>query len=282
MTRSTNDSPIHSLVIFTDLDGTLLDRRTFSPEPALSTLEKCRSLKIPVVLVTAKSRAEIEPIRETLRNDSPFISENGGGLYLPAHEFDFPPGFAQCGPYWCHRSTQSITELRQALLAAAKTVNVEIKCFSRMTVEEVARLTGLNLAQAELARDREFDEPFIVIDENHAKLMLLKNAIADMGFRYTTGGSLHHITGDFDKGQTVELLKKLYLYSKPGTRFVGLGDAQNDLPMLRLVDFPYLVRKADGDYDRTLRLDNLTITDGSGPAGFTEAVAGLIARFYKC
>lgn len=278
MTSQYGNSLIGPLVIFTDLDGTLLDRQTFNPAPALPTLEKCRHLKIPVVFVSAKSKAEIEPIRETLGNDYPFISENGGGLYLPAERFRKPEGFLQAGSYWCRRSTKSIDELRRALLAAAKTVSVEIKCFFQMTDQEIADFTGLNLSQAKLARDREFDEPFILIDENPQALTKLIRAIIEAGYRYTTGGSLHHITGDFDKGQAVELLKKFFLDLNPETRFAGLGDAFNDLPMLKLVDFPFLVRQPDGDYDRTVKLDSLTITKGSGPTGFAEAVDGIIAE----
>ena len=278
MTTQSNNSADSPLVIFTDLDGTLLDRRTFSPAPALPTLDKCRYLKIPVVFVSAKSKAEIEPIREMLRNDSPFISENGGGLYLPSEKFKQFEGFSQAGSYWCHRSAQSIDELRRTLLAAARAVSVELKCFFQMTDQEVADLTGLNPREAKLAKDREFDEPFILIDENQNKVTKLKKAIIEAGYRYTTGGSLHHITGDFDKGQAVELLKKLYLDLNPDTRFAGLGDAFNDLPMLKLFDFPFLVRKPDGDYDRTVKLDNLTITKGPGPAGFAEAVDAIIAE----
>jgi mannosyl-3-phosphoglycerate phosphatase len=48
------------LVIFTDLDGTLLDRNTYSFEPALPALHLIRQKDIPLILTSSKTRAEIE------------------------------------------------------------------------------------------------------------------------------------------------------------------------------------------------------------------------------
>ncbi len=54
------------LVIFTDLDGTLLDRDTYSFEPALPALRLIRQKDIPLVLSSSKTRAEIEFYRERI------------------------------------------------------------------------------------------------------------------------------------------------------------------------------------------------------------------------
>ena len=77
------------LVIFTDLDGTLLDRNTYSFEPAQSTLHLIKQKNIPLVLSSSKTRAEIEFYRRRLENDHPFISENGGAVFIPRDYFSF-------------------------------------------------------------------------------------------------------------------------------------------------------------------------------------------------
>ena len=61
-----------NIVIFTDLDGTLLDARTYDPGVAIEALEKCSLHSIPVIFVSSKTRAEIECLREELNNVSPF------------------------------------------------------------------------------------------------------------------------------------------------------------------------------------------------------------------
>lgn len=67
-------------VIFTDLDGTLLDHDTYSYEPANSALEKLRETKTPLILASSKTAAEIAPLRHELGFDAfPAIVENAPG-----------------------------------------------------------------------------------------------------------------------------------------------------------------------------------------------------------
>ncbi|MGZ3539253.1 MAG: HAD-IIB family hydrolase, partial [Thermodesulfobacteriota bacterium] len=77
------------LVIFTDLDGTLLDRDTYSFEPAQPALHLILQRNIPLVLSSSKTRAEIELYRRKLENGHPFISENGGAIFIPKDYFSF-------------------------------------------------------------------------------------------------------------------------------------------------------------------------------------------------
>jgi len=73
-----------SWVVFTDLDGTLLDHSSYSFEAARPALEGLRARRIPVVPCTSKTRAEVEEIRTRLRNRDPFVVENGGAALIPA------------------------------------------------------------------------------------------------------------------------------------------------------------------------------------------------------
>lgn len=263
-------------VIFTDLDGTLLDKETYRPGRALDTLKRCIELGIPVVFVSAKTRVEIEFIRFELDNESPFISENGGGLFLPINQFDKPGGFTRFGNYWCLQSAETIQALNEALERAAKVTGIKVKTFSKMLPAEIASLTGLDIIRAKLARQREYDEPFQILDETPEKLQSLKTEIVKRRLRYTWGGSFHHIMGNFNKGETISRLKRIYLQKNPDIRFIGIGDSLNDFPMLQIVDHPFLVRKPDCDYERDINIARLKVTDGIGPEGFAEAVESLI------
>jgi len=70
-------------LIFTDLDGTLLDAETYSWQEAGEALDLCRRHRVPVILASSKTRAEIEILRDRMMLSDPFISENGGGIFLP-------------------------------------------------------------------------------------------------------------------------------------------------------------------------------------------------------
>jgi mannosyl-3-phosphoglycerate phosphatase len=70
-------------IVFTDLDGTLLDYGTYSWNEALPALSRLRALRIPVVLCSTKTAAEMQPLARELRLEAPYIVENGGGIRIP-------------------------------------------------------------------------------------------------------------------------------------------------------------------------------------------------------
>ena len=68
-----------SLLVFTDLDGTLLDDayRFLGAEAALARLAEQR---IPLVLATSKTRAELTALAAQLPGVPGLIFENGAGI----------------------------------------------------------------------------------------------------------------------------------------------------------------------------------------------------------
>jgi len=69
-------------VIFTDLDGTLLELETYSYAKALPSINYLRKKGIPIVFCSAKTRAEQEVYRKELQINDPFIVENGGAVFV--------------------------------------------------------------------------------------------------------------------------------------------------------------------------------------------------------
>ena len=74
-------------VVFTDLDGTLLDSEDYSFRAALPALKHLKRNNVPWIMVTSKTRAEVEHWRTVLGNDHPFIVENGGAAFVPSGYF---------------------------------------------------------------------------------------------------------------------------------------------------------------------------------------------------
>ena len=74
-------------LVFTDLDGSLLDHHDYGYRDALPQLRQLESLGIPVIPASSKTRAEIERLRDELGNTHPFIVENGAGGFVPVGYF---------------------------------------------------------------------------------------------------------------------------------------------------------------------------------------------------
>ena len=87
-------------VVFTDLDGTLLDHHTYAYADALPALSKLRQTRTPLIMVSSKTRREIEALRRELENDHPFIPENGGAIFIPkGYDLPLPDEAEEMGDY---------------------------------------------------------------------------------------------------------------------------------------------------------------------------------------
>jgi mannosyl-3-phosphoglycerate phosphatase len=265
-------------VVFTDLDGTLLDHATYSWEPALPALRLLHDRQIPLVCCSSKTRTEIKYYRRPLDNRDPFVTENGGGIFIPEGYFDLstlPPNLVRIGEpgYVVIRLGAQYQHLRQAV-EELRAEGFALTGFGDMTVAEVAELTGLPLDQAAMAKERDFDEPFI-FKGNSAEADKLSVQIRSKGF-HSTKGAFFHILGNSDKGVAVEILVSLYRKKLGEIVIIALGDSLNDLPMLQRADYPVVVKKFDGSHDQNLNLPHLTKTHGIGPAGWNEAIISLL------
>ncbi|MEW6586521.1 MAG: HAD-IIB family hydrolase [Nitrospirota bacterium] len=266
-------------VIFTDLDGTLLDYRTYSFEAAMPALQELRDKDIPLVLCSSKTRSEIERYREKIQNDHPFISENGGGIFIPKSYFksgiqNLEFRIRTEDGYLIITLGASYADLRKAV-RELQAEGFGVRGFGDMTAEEVAKRTGISIDEAVMAKERDFDEPFVFEGDAEQAQRLLK-AITAKGFRHTQG-RFYHMLGDRDKGKAVQILIDLYRKTYGDVVSIAIGDSSNDIPMLGVADYPVVVQKPDGKYDSRLNVPNLIRAGGIGPDGWNKAVLRLIS-----
>lgn len=270
------------LVVYTDLDGSLLDGETYSFEAAKPAMDALRSRGIPLVLVSSKTRAEMEPLRERLQHKDPFIVENGAAVFVPRDHFDFPLDRVRT------KSLYHVIELglpyhmlRDVLKQVEDAVETPLLGFGDLSVEDVMRVTGLPREEAVLAKQREYDEPYM-LEGPPALVEEVCRQIVTRGLRWTKGGRLFHLMGENDKGQAATVLLRCYhrqqqIQGRPGRiETVGIGDSINDAPLLAAVDYPILVQKPDGSYDPDIHVPGMIRAPGIGPVGWNTAVLSLL------
>ncbi len=265
------------LLIFTDLDGTLLDHETYSFEPALPALNVLESNLIPLIICSSKTRAEIEIIREKLGNAHPFISENGGAIFIPRDYFSHEISCDREDIYYkIVELGTPYSQLRKVFKEMCSVLPGKLKGFGDCTPSEIARLCGFSLPEAERALQREYDEPFLV--EGKVPQDVLHELARRSNLQVVRGGRFYHL-GNNDKGGALLRLRDIFQQQtghRPTT--VALGDSSNDLSMLKVADYPVLVRKKDGSYDSGVKLANLKVTSNSGPAGWNEALLDILSK----
>ena len=268
------------IIVLTDLDGSLLDAVGYSFDAAKDALSAIRQFAAALIFVSSKTRAEMEPLRLRLNHLHPFIVENGGALYVPKGYFPFDIDAATpAGNYDVLALGTPYPRLRAALKEIGRELGYRLQGLGDCSIEEVVRLTGLSTAEACLAAQREFDEPFVV-EGKEITWSRLQKAAAALGLQCTRGGRFYHLMGPHDKGIACRRLMEWYqrLAREVGDHLVtiGIGDSLNDLPLLAAVDYPILVQKPDRSYDPDVQLPHLIRAVGVGPVGWNRSLMDLL------
>ncbi len=263
-----------SIIIFTDLDGTLLDSRTYDFTPAVPALERIHSLQIPLILVSSKTRTEIEILRKKLSLDSPFISENGGGIFFP-RTFALPKHIAweRIGGYKTILTGRPIKEVLGRITELKK--EFQFKGFSEMSGKEIAAITDLELEEAILASRREFDEPIVLENSGDDGEIFCKKA-AELGLECVAGGRFIHLYIGGNKGRAVEMVLNIYRQLKGPVFSIALGDSSNDVPMLEVVDKAVVMLQKGGVSINGLVHPDLIRADGGGPKVWNRVVLDIL------
>ncbi|MES9991989.1 MAG: HAD-IIB family hydrolase [Candidatus Thiodiazotropha sp.] len=253
------------MLIFTDLDGTLLDHHSYDHRDALPALERLKHLQIPVIPVSSKTQAELVAVMKLLGLEGPIIGENGAVIIYPGEEPQIaPPGYLQ---------------IRDFLVDSRTNPDYDTLGFGDMTLEEVMEHTGLDRQMAARAKSRLGSEPFLWQGES-AGLSQFRLDVAAAGLRLLTGGRFHHLLGDTDKGKALRYVTEhLKRNGYPVTTTIALGDSDNDQEMLLAVDIPIIVRKHDGTHIALEQRPDAIITDLPGPAGWNQAVHKLLQQY---
>ena len=271
-----NDPPALPLLVFTDLDGTLLDHDAYDFAAADPALRRLHQLRIPLIPVTSKTLAELKPLMLALESRHPCIAENGAVIAVPDGYFDAGEDQTRDGIYLVTRMGLSSTEILGRAHRLREQHGFRFRGFSDMSVEEVASHTGLEPVQARQAKSRLASEPVLWLDSPQA-LERFQRALSEHGVQMLQGGRFWHLMGRQDKGPALRRLAERY--RRNGfTRFrtVALGDSPNDLAMLTNADMPVVVKNHTGKWLAVNAPVPVRRTEAPGPQGWNRAVLEIL------
>lgn len=267
MAESTNTDPELMPVVFSDLDGTLLDHLDYSYEPALGALQRLKARNIPLILASSKTRAEMQPVGEELEAAG-LIFENGAGVQWPG---DVNPGSPAAAKHI------SYADIRRFIETLPTDLRRHLTGFGDMDDAGLAAITGLSLHDARLARQREFTEPFIW-SASIQELDRVTARAGAAGICVTSGGRFNSFTGAHDKASRVREICNAYA-TQAGIACrvwtIALGDAPNDSEMLDTAQRGFIIDNPDGTSLPELpgeRDGRITRIPTPGPAGWNRSI----------
>ena len=274
-------------IIYSDLDGTLLDHYSYQATAAAQTLEHLAVADIPVILNTSKTFAEVQIIHHTLGLASPFIIENGAAVYIPTNTFaQQPAGTILIDNYWVKSFCRPIEYWLALLSDQASEYSAYFQGFSSLSDAEIVAITGLTLKEAAQAKQRQYGEPLRWLGDDLTKKSFVDHML-DLGANVVQGGRFLHV-GDFcDKGQALHWLTEQYQedyqkhFDNPSVCTIALGDGENDTAMLEAADIAIQVKSPAHDYPSLSRQKITIQTSLYGPEGWSEAIDELLSTQLK-
>jgi mannosyl-3-phosphoglycerate phosphatase len=265
-------------VIFTDLDGTLLDHHDYSFGAAQKMLAKLASAQISVVPNTSKTRAEVELLRDKMGLSGPFIVENGAAIYLPTSFLPIEPdGMEHVGDYLRFAFAAPREKWLKLLLSVDAQFKDLFRHFATMTVEQVCAATGLSFTESELAMQREFGEPIEWLGNEQQKNLFLQ-ALTDLGATPVEGGRFIHLKDQSDKAHAMNwLMTQLkQQFVQHNWVSIALGDGQNDVAMLAAADYPVRIASPVNTLPEFKTHKPIITSTLTGPAGWSECLENLL------
>ncbi len=266
-------------LLFTDLDGSLLNHDDYSWAQALPAIERLTELGIPIIMATSKTRAEVRALQREMGLEEPFVVENGGGVFFPDRYADLRiPNSTMASPYRLITLGVPYPEVRSFI--EDRHDRFAIEGFGDMGAERIAAVTGLTLTQARLAEQRDFTEPFLL--EEADQLAAICEEASGEGLTVTSGGRFHHLIGVLqNKGRAVDVVTEIFRdHWGEDVVTIALGDSPNDLSMLERVDYPIVIPRVNGPALEVTK-PGAQLAPNPGCRGWNAAVLELLQTLYS-
>jgi predicted mannosyl-3-phosphoglycerate phosphatase (HAD superfamily) len=190
---------------------------------------------IPIVWVTARSRAQMDEPRRKFGHQHPFIGEDGCGVYLPEDYFHLRPAkTVRKGRFTCIPLAAVQPAGCDALELLSEQTGVSTVSLRSLAPRELEQNTGLPPRDAELARQRDFDELFFFAGAAETDIARFVAEANSRSIALRQHGVLWSLALGADLGLCIRELTKLYeraLRSHPTVLGIATGaEAQGLLP----------------------------------------------------
>ncbi|MGH1456007.1 MAG: HAD-IIB family hydrolase [Alphaproteobacteria bacterium] len=261
-------SGIKKIIVFTDLDGSLLDHSDYSYAAAQSALDRLQNNDIPVLPVTSKTLAEIKGY-DALFANVPKVGENGMVI-------DLPEGYFGAAEYLV--PGHSYAEIRAEVEGLPSPLRCHFNGFFDMGLDGVIEATGLPQDRARDAYNRQASEPFLW-SGSAAELADMHDLLALKGYKITQGGRFYHLMSDGGKDRALSLLIEKFQVASPDKQIISiaLGDGPNDADMIGTATYGVKIPNDKGAVFEVEHPKGTIINARyAGPKGWSDSVHSLL------
>ena len=263
---------IFKVLIFTDLDGSLLHRDTFKFDEIKEYLRELISKGIFIIPNTSKTEKEILEFNYELGSNLPYISENGAAINgLNLLNSDLPKELI------LSREKNDLLNIFKNIVP----INLQNKCewLSEIEKKKQSLVFGLEDKKLKLALNRKYTIPLIFNGTKNEKNEISK-IIKNEGLYLQDGGRVINLTDRINKAKALQVFVRFYKKYQKHIKTIAVGDNYNDLDMLKISDFPCLVFNDEFTLDE-IPIDNLIISNKPSPEGWADVIKMALVKINK-
>ena len=254
---------IFKILIFTDLDGSLLHRDTFKFDIIKDYLIKLLFKGIYIIPNTSKTEKEILEFNNELGSDLPYISENGASIKgLNLLNSNLPKELI------LSREKDNLIKIFQESVP----IDLQNKCkwVSGMDKKKQSLIFGLKDEKLKIALDRKYTVPFKFEGSKSEKNELSK-IVKKKGIALQEGGRVINLTDKVNKAKALQVFVRFFKKNNKNVKTIAVGDNYNDLDMLKVSDYPCLVFNDKFTLDQ-IPINDLITTNKSSPEGWVDVI----------
>lgn len=174
-------------------------------------LEGLGEANIPVVPVTERSRLQFDATIRKFGLGHPFLAEGGCGVFLPEDYFHLkPPRSMRLGRFTCVPVASPLPASAELLDLVAEETGIEVVALSSLSPRELSQNVGLAQREAELMRQRDFDELFFFAGASEADIQRFQQEAAKRKAQVRPRGALWSLAVGANLSSCVRDLSQLY------------------------------------------------------------------------
>ena len=257
------------VVIFTDLDGSLLHRDTFKFDSIKDYIKSLVSKGVIIIPNSSKTEKEIEKFNEELGLNLPYISENGSSIHgLNLITSNFPDKLV------LSREKEELLKIYENKVPE----KLKEKCFqiSKMSKKEKEDILGQKDEKLKDALNRKYTLPFLFKGDKNEKYRLIK-ILNSNSLTLQEGGRVYNLCDNINKVKSMNRVIKILKKTEDKIKTIAVGDNFNDLEMLRNCDIPCLVFNDQFKLDQ-ININNLIFSNKPSPEGWADVIKMALAK----
>ncbi len=174
-------------------------------------LEALQEANVPCVWVTSRNRQQIDLAIRKVGQSSPFIAEGGSGVYLPEDYFHLKPSKSmRFARFTCIPVAMPQPAAAQALDLLAEESGIELVPLRTLSPRELSQNVGLKQREAEMLRQRDFDEFFFFAGASDAEIAKFQAEAARRKLQLRARGNLWSLAVGANLATCIRELTGLY------------------------------------------------------------------------